>query len=64
VLPRLGELASGCFELLFEIAGLAISTDERFRLRSGQTKLATVRSALRPFARQGHLIGAGTGAQC
>ena len=62
VLSRLGDLASACFELLFGIsAGLASSTDARFRLRSGQTKLATVRSALRPFARQDHLIGAEPG---
>ena len=53
-LPRVGDLPSACFELLFEIgAGLANSTNAR--LRSGQMKLATSRSALRPFARQGHL---------
>ena len=31
------------------------------RLRSGRTKLATARSALRPLARQGHLVGTVTG---
>jgi len=53
-LTRVGDLPSACFELLFEIgAGLADSTKTRFR--SGQTKFATSRSALRPFARQDHL---------
>src|SRR5271157_5701192 len=43
--------------MLLEIgAGWASPTDAGFRLRSGQTKLATPRSALRPFARQGHLL--------
>jgi hypothetical protein len=64
VLPHVGDLASACFELLFEIgAGRVSSTDAGFRVRSGQTNLATVRSALRPFARQGHLIGTGIGPQ-
>jgi hypothetical protein len=46
-------LPPACFELLFEVgAGLASSSNAR--LRSGQMKLATSRSALRPFARQGH----------
>ena len=31
------------------------------RLRSGRTKLATARSALRPLARQGHLVGTVSG---
>ena len=40
-LPHLGDLASACFELLFEIgAGRVSSTDAGFRLRAGQTKLA------------------------
>jgi len=53
-LPRLVDLPSARFELLFEIgAGPASSTDPR--LRSGRMKLATPRAALRPFARQGHL---------
>jgi len=53
-LPRVGDLPSACFELLFEIgAGLASSPNAR--LRSGQMKPTTSRSALRPFARQGHL---------
>src|SRR5947209_15261341 len=61
LLQRLGELAPTCFELLFQIgAGLARPADGRTRLRSGGTNAATVRSALRAFARQGHLIGAGT----
>ncbi len=52
-IPRAGDLASACFELLFEVgAGLAGSSNAR--LRSGQMKLATSRSALRPFARQSH----------
>jgi hypothetical protein len=33
----------------------------RCRLRSGRTNLATVRSALRPFATQDHLVGTVTG---
>ena len=53
-LTRVGALPSACFELLFEIgAGFGSSTDAR--LRSDQMKLATSRSALRPFARQRHL---------
>ena len=52
-LTRVGDLSSACFELLFEIgAGFVSSTDAR--LRSSQMKLATSRSALRPFARQRH----------
>src|SRR6267154_594918 len=31
------------------------------RLRFGRTKVATARSALRPLARQGHLVGTVTG---
>ena len=34
-----------------------VPTNARSRLRSARTKLATVRSALRAFARQGHLVG-------
>ena len=53
-LPRVGDLPFACFKLSFEIgAGLASSTNPR--LRFGQVKLATSRSALRPFARQGRL---------
>jgi hypothetical protein len=53
-LPRVVDLASARFELLFEIgAGPASSTNPR--LLSGRMKVATARSALRPFARQGHL---------
>ena len=49
LLQRLGEL-------LFQFgARFATAADARSRLRSGRTKLATVRSALRAFARQGHL---------
>ena len=52
-LPRVGDLASACFELQFEI-GAGLGSSSNARLRSGQMKLATSRSALRPFARQGH----------
>ena len=53
-LPRVGDLPFACFKLSFVIgAGLANSTKPR--LRFGQVKLATSRSTLRPFARQGHL---------
>src|SRR5262249_21219815 len=46
--PRLGELP-------FQFGtGFADAGDARCRLRSGRTKLATVRPALRAFARQGH----------
>jgi hypothetical protein len=48
-----------CFELMFEIG--ARLARRAFRLRSDQTKLATVCSGLRPFARQGHLIDIGSG---
>ena len=61
LLQRLGELRAplrvrACsFELLFQIGGrFALTGNARLRLRSGRTKLATVRSALRAFARQGH----------
>jgi hypothetical protein len=56
--PRLGKLALAGFKLLFQIgAGLADWTNTRSRLRSGRTKVAPARSALRPLARQGHLVG-------
>jgi hypothetical protein len=46
------------FELLFQVgARFAHPADARSRLRSGRTKLAILRSALCPFARQGHLVG-------
>ena len=54
-------LARACrIELLcqFGVRSLACgATNARSRLRSARTKLATVRSALRAFARQGHLVG-------
>src|SRR5580704_8721531 len=53
-LTRLGDLASACFELLFEI-GAALASSTNARRRSGQVKLATSRLALRPCARQGYL---------
>ena len=53
--PSLGEFAPACFELLFHRGRLARPTNALpLRLRSGRTKLATVCSALRAFARQGH----------
>ena len=51
LLQRLGEL------LLQLGAVFADMTNARSHLRSGRTKLATMRSALRPLARQGHLVG-------
>ena len=58
LLARLGELARARRELLFELGRRpARSAGARSRLRSARTKLATVRSALRAFARQGHLVG-------
>src|SRR5262245_10735525 len=62
VLARLGELAPRCFKLLFQIGvGCAKAVNVSSRLRSGRTKIATARSALRPVARQGHLVGTVTG---
>ena len=55
--PSLGEFAPAYFKLLLHIARrLARLTNDRFhfRLRSGRTKLAAARSALRVLARQGH----------
>ena len=55
-LTRLGDLPSAGLELLFEIgAGLASLTTTL--LCFGRMKLVTSRSALRPFAGQGHLRG-------
>ena len=55
-LLRVGDLPFACFKLSFEIgAGLASSSSTNPRLCLGQVKLATLRSALRPFARQGRL---------
>src|SRR5262249_45186835 len=48
LLQRLGEI------LLQLSVGFANAVDVSPHLRSGRTKLATVRPALRPFARQGH----------
>src|SRR5262245_12352009 len=59
----------GC-RLLFECLGqflfqigtrLADATNARSRLRPRRTKIGNACSALRPFARQGHLIGAVSG---
>src|SRR5438045_7720234 len=52
VLARLGEFAPRCFKLVFQICvGCAKAVNVSSRLRSGRTKVATARSALRP-ARQ------------
>ena len=49
-------------KLLFQICvGCAKAVKLSSRLRSGRTKVATARSALRPLARQGHLVGTVTG---
>jgi hypothetical protein len=61
-LTRVGDLLPACFELLFEI-GASRASSHKARLRSGQTKLATSRSALRACARQGYLHRR-TGPQC
>ena len=56
-LTRVGDLPPICLEFLFEIgAGLASSTNAR--LRFCPVKLATSRSALRHFDRQGALPSA------
>jgi hypothetical protein len=61
-LQGLGELAPVLFELLFQIGTwLAHPANARSHLRSGRTKLATMCSVLRAFARQGHLVGTLTG---
>ena len=53
---RLGEFARARRELLFELCrSPANSAGARAYLRSARTKLAAGRSALRAFARQGHL---------
>ena len=45
--PHLGELTGARFELLFQLAQrIGPVANARFRLRSGRTKLATVRPAL------------------
>src|SRR5215469_14369535 len=55
LLPSLGKFAPACFKLLFQLglrfADLAGTCS---RLRSGRTKLATLRLALRALARQDH----------
>src|SRR5580700_9343719 len=53
-LTRLGNLPSARFELLFVI-GTGLARPTTTRLRFCRMKLAIWRSALRPFARQGHL---------
>ena len=56
---RLPHQARGCAPRVSFPArsGVRGAANARSRLRSGRTKLATVRSALRAFARQGHLVG-------
>ena len=62
LLPSLGELAlSSCSRSAGALRGCALGTHARVCLRSGRTKVATARSALRPLARQGHLVGTVTG---
>src|SRR5262245_2937869 len=68
LLQCLGQLALALFELLFQLVsvclqvqwrslGLAVTGSTHSRLRSYRTKVATLRSVLRPLARQGHLVG-------
>ena len=60
LLQSLTQLARARFEFLLQhIAGGLLSA--RTHLRSGRTKVATLCSALRAFARQGHLVGTVTG---
>ena len=70
--PCGGELAFPRYELLFQLARVCLELRLQFgtgfppdrarsRLRSFRTKRATMRSALRPLARQGHLVGIATG---
>src|SRR5262245_32127932 len=55
LLPSLGEFAPASFKLLLQRGvGFALATRARSRLRSGRTKLATLRLAFRALARQGH----------
>src|SRR4029077_7970500 len=72
VLSRVAELVGACFELPLQIAnmrcelfyqwgGFTRRSNAHSSLRSGRTKVATARSALRPLARQGHLVGTVTG---
>src|SRR5262249_62142337 len=67
-LQRLGQLAFTRCELFLQLArpclqlfqlglGLADTVKARSRLRPGRTKTGNARSALRPLARQGHLVG-------
>jgi hypothetical protein len=58
VLPSLGNFVPVFFELLFQIgARLTHPTKALSRHRSGRTKTGNAFSALRAFARQGHLVG-------
>jgi hypothetical protein len=62
VLPSLSEFTPVFFELLFQIGTrLARPTNVSSRLRSGRTKTRNTCLALRPLARQGHLVGTVTG---
>ena len=55
--PHLGELTGARFELLFQLAQrIGPVANARFRLRSGQTKLAGAWTSC-TFARQGYLVG-------
>jgi len=48
-------------EVLFQLdESIPPAADARSRLRSRGTDIASVRSALRAFARQGHLVGRAT----
>jgi hypothetical protein len=58
VLPSLGKFVPVFFELLFQIATrLTHPMKALSRHRSGRTRTTSASSALRAFARQGHLVG-------
>src|SRR5262245_20507748 len=61
VSPRLRQLTGARFELLFQLDQCGLVANVRSRLRSGRTKLAAACLALRPFERQGHLVGTAAG---
>jgi hypothetical protein len=58
LLPRFAELARARFEFFLQLcSGFANAANVSSRLRCLRTKTGNARSALRPFARQGHLVG-------
>src|SRR5215472_4386129 len=62
MLPSLSELAPVFFEFLFQFGvGFAIAANMSSCLRSRRPKTGNACSALRPFARQGYLVGTATG---